>query len=137
MISSKRTITFRNLILFLLLIFLSSCMKDDQWVKDHLQQGNTTLADGGLFVVNEGNFMYGNATLTYYDTLKREVQNDLFYKVNGLPLGDVAESMTIWNSHGYVVVNNSGKIYVMDTGNGKYTGKITGLTSPRFYQFCE
>lgn len=135
MISSKRTITFRNLILFLLLIFLSSCMKDDQWVKDHLQQGNTTLADGGLFVVNEGNFMYGNATLTYYDTLKREVQNDLFYKVNGLPLGDVAESMTIWNSHGYVVVNNSGKIYVMDTGNGKYTGKITGLTSPRFINF--
>ena len=90
-------------------------MKDDQWIKDHLQQGNITLADGGLFVVNEGNFMYGNATLTYYDTLKREVQNDLFYKVNGLPLGDVAESMTIWNSHGYVVVNNSGKIYVMDT----------------------
>ncbi len=135
MISKKRIIAFRNLTLFLLLISLTSCMKDDQWVKDHLQQGNTALADGGLFVVNEGNFMYGNATLTYYDTLKREVQNDLFYKVNGLPLGDVAESMTIWNSHGYVVINNSGKIYVMDTSNGKYTGKITGFTSPRFINF--
>ena len=110
-------------------------MKDDQWVKDHLQQGNIQLPAGGIFVVNEGNFMYGNATLTYYDTLKRVAQNDLFYKVNGLPLGDVAESMTIWKSSGYVVVNNSGKIYVIDTKTGKYTGKITGLTSPRFIHF--
>jgi DNA-binding beta-propeller fold protein YncE len=110
-------------------------MKDDQWVKDHLQQGTIQLAAGSVFVVNEGNFMYGNATLSCYDTLKREVQNDLFYKVNGLPIGDVAESMTIHQTSGYVVVNNSGKIYIMDTGNGKYTGKITGLISPRFMQF--
>ncbi len=110
-------------------------MKDDQWVKDHLQQGSIQLSGNGIFVVNEGNFMYGNSTLSYYDTLKREVQNDLFFKVNGLPLGDVAESMNIWNSSGYVVVNNSGKIYILDTKTGKYTGKISGLTSPRFMHF--
>lgn len=121
--------------IFLLLSLCSGCMKDDQWVQDHLQQGNIQIPEGGLFVVNEGNFMYGNATLSCYDTLKKVVQNDLFYKVNGLPLGDVAESMTIWKSGGYVVVNNSGKIYVLDIGSGKYAGKITGLTSPRFIHF--
>lgn len=110
-------------------------MKDDQWVKDHLQQGNIQLAEDGLFIVNEGNFMYGNATISYYDTLKREVQNDLFYRVNGLPLGDVAESMNVWKSSGYIVVNNSGKIYVLDTKTGRYTGKIAGLMSPRFMHF--
>ncbi len=120
---------------FLLPLLFAGCMKDDQWVKDHLQQGTIQLVAGSLFVINEGNFMYGNATLSYYDTLKREVQNDLFYRINGLPLGDVAESMTIHQSSGYVVVNNSGKIYIMDTGNGKYTGKITGLVSPRFMHF--
>ena len=135
MIFRKITLTLRNLTLFLLLISLTGCMKDDQWVKEHLQQGNIQLAAGGLFVVNEGNFMYGNATLTYYDTLKKEPHHDLFYKINGLPLGDVAESMTIWKSSGYVAVNNSGKIYVIDPANGKYTGKITGLTSPRFIHF--
>lgn len=118
--------------LILLLIVLSGCMRDDQWVEDHRQKGNFQFSPGGVFVINEGNFMYGNATLSFYDTLNKAVQNDLFYRANGLPLGDVAESMAIWKSKGYVVVNNSGKIYVMDIGNGKYTGKITGLTSPRF-----
>ncbi len=110
-------------------------MKDDAWVKDHLLQYPMSLSSGGLYVINEGNFMYGNATLSHYDTLKHEVQNDLFYRVNGLPLGDVAESMTIQNSLGFIVVNNSGKIYIVDTKSGKYKGKISGLTSPRYIHF--
>ncbi|MCK9411268.1 MAG: YncE family protein [Prolixibacteraceae bacterium] len=135
MIFNRRNIAIRYLPLFLLPGLFSGCMKDDAWIREHRQQENIQIASGALFVVNEGNFMYGNATLSSYDTLKRVVQNDLFYKVNGLPLGDVAESMTIWNSKGYIVINNSGKIYVMDVANGKYTGKITGLTSPRFIHF--
>jgi len=123
----------RNYLLIPLIILFTGCMKDDSWVRAHLMQSGIEIPAGSLFVVNEGNFMYGNASLSSYDTLKRVVQNDLFYKVNGLPLGDVAESMTIWNNSGYLVVNNSGKIYVMDIRNGKYTGKITGLTSPRYF----
>ena len=123
------------LLIFFLQVALAGCMKDDQWVKEHLKQVNIQLSEGGLFVVNEGNFMYGNATLSFYDTLNKEVQNDLFYRVNGLPLGDVAESMSIKNGTGYIVVNNSGKIYILDIISGKYMGKITGLTSPRFLHF--
>jgi len=127
--------TLRSLSLLLLFGLFAGCMKDDAWIREHRQQENVQIPLGAMFIVNEGNFMYGNATLSSYDTLKRAVQNDLFYKVNGLPLGDVAESMTIWNSKGYIVINNSGKIYVIDVANGKYTGKITGLTSPRFIHF--
>lgn len=135
MISRITGLYFRSLLLGLLLFAAAGCMKDDRWVKEHLQGGTVQLSSGGLFVVNEGNFMYGNATLSYYDTTKKAVLNDLFYRVNGLPLGDVAESMTIWKSKGYIVVNNSGKIYEVDVQTGKYTGKITGLTSPRFIHF--
>jgi len=47
-------------------------------------------------------------------------------------LGDVANSMTLWNGMAYVPVNNSGRIYIMDPVSMEFMGKITGLTSPRY-----
>ena len=44
----------------------------------------------GLFITNEGNFQYSNATLSYYDPATCEVENEVFYRANGFKLGQTA-----------------------------------------------
>lgn len=89
----------------------------------------------GLFITNEGNFMFGNASLSYYNPFTRRVENEVFVRANGMKLGDVAQSMTIHNGLGWVVVNNSGVIFAIDLKTFKEVGRVEGFTSPRYIHF--
>lgn len=111
----------------LTLILLISCTKPEE-------QAPSTTPIGRVFVCCEGNFMFSNASLSLYDPLAGTVQNELFYAINNFPLGDVLQSMTIQHDKAFLVINNSGKIVVMDPKTCRHTGIITGLNSPRYVE---
>ena len=115
----------KNLFLFAsVLILLISCSKDND-------APGTLLTGNGVFLINEGNFMGGNGSLSFYSYDSAKIYNDIFLNVNGRPLGDVPNSMAISGERIYIVVNNSGKIEVTDRNTLESVKTITGLTAPR------
>lgn len=87
----------------------------------------------GVYVVNEGNFNFGTAEVSSYDTERKSVVNGLFQAANNYSLGDVAQSMLIKDSLAFIVVNNSAKIEVVRINDFKKmrTISIPG-SSPRY-----
>jgi len=85
----------------------------------------------GVFIVNEGNFTWGNGSLSFYSYDSSKMFNDVFMEINERPLGDVPNSMTIYNDYAYIVVNNSGKVEVVKKNSLESVTTIPGLISPR------
>lgn len=114
---------------FCAFFFLAAC------VKETVPEQNSAVKaypGEGVFIVNEGNFTAGNAGVGFYNTSKDVYADDLFKPANGRALGDVFQSMLLFNKQAYLVVNNSGKIEVVDTATFKVTATIQGLKSPRY-----
>ena len=113
--------------IFILSIFLTFVSCDG---KEPVTPTETSVAKG-LFILNEGTFTYANSSLSFYDPEADTVENNLFYRVNSSPLGDVANSMAIDETGMYIVVNNSKYIYKVDPKTMKFNVKLDGFTSPR------
>jgi len=115
---------------FVTLIFLlTSCVKDAP-----LPSVVTSAEQNGLriFILNEGNFGTGNASLSQYDDTNGDLVEDIYKQVNSENLGDVLQSMTLADRNFYLVMNNSGKVIVCDKQLKKLS-QISGLQSPRYF----
>lgn len=106
------------------------CEKDSDGPKEP-----ALVPDHALFVVNSGNLGSSNASLTIYDPATKTAQNEVFTAINGYKLGDTAQSMTIHDNTGWIVVNNSHIIFAIDLETMKEKGRITGINSPRYICF--
>ena len=113
-------------ILFSFALFLAACHKPSP------QTQEINLSNPGLIILNEGNFSYGNASITFFDITTSTVTNKAFEKANGLGLGDIAQSAYTDNSFIYIVVNNSGKIIKASLDNLHLQAQLTRLVSPRY-----
>ena len=87
-------------------------------------------SDNLVLISNQGNFGWGEGTLSLYDASNQTIENEVYQKTNDESLGNVFQSITKIGSEYYLVINNSGKIVVTDSLFKKKT-EITGLTSPR------
>ena len=115
----------KNLFIALVAITVVSCSDDT----------NDSIYDtfeNGLFVVNEGNFMTSNASLSFIDENDR-VHNNIYENRNGLPLGDQAQSITIIDEKAFIVVSNSNRVVVVNSIDMEYITEISeNINTPRY-----
>lgn len=115
----------------LILILFSTLLACEQQPPEPDPEPLPSLTNRGVFILNEGNFQRGNASLDFYDLAADTLFRGVFEQANQRSLGDVLQSMLIHEGRGYLVVNNSQKIEVVDPFSLASLGTIEGLTSPR------
>lgn len=111
--------------------FFVSCSNDD----NNNQEPRGTY-DGGLFVINEGNYGTPNGSISYLsDDLK--IENNVFSLVNtGKTLGDTPQSIGFNGDLAYIIVNASNKIEIVNRYTFKSIATITTqLKNPRYIAF--
>ncbi len=119
----KRTI----LTLTAVMILLSGCNKEDSQPVP-VDTGYLY----GAYIINEGSFTHNNGSISYLDLDSNYVVNNLFYTVNGRPLGDIVQSFSVAGDKGLIAVNNSAKVEVIDLKSFVSLGTITGCNYPRY-----
>lgn len=110
------------------MFLFSSCEKDKETAVA-LPPDNLN----GVFIINEGAYGSGNGSISFISSDSSYYNADLYNTVNNSALGDIVQSMTIYNNYAYIPVNNSQRMEVVSMTDFKRKGSITGLSSPRYF----
>lgn len=114
--------------IFFISLLLSSC--DESTPSSPKASGRYQT---GVWIMNEGNFLSIDGSISFLHTDSNRIENDVFSSINKRQLGDVVQSMTLTDAgKGYIVVNNSKKIEVINALTGVSEGVIQGFASPRY-----
>lgn len=113
-------------------LLLAACNVEEGVPEESLQS-----YEKGVFVLCEGNYNSGNASLSYYNTETKEVQNGVFQRVNSRKLGDTGQSITVYDGTAYIAVENSGIVWGIDTKTFRVKGQLTQgdtrhMVNPRY-----
>ncbi len=107
-----------------------SCNKSSDPVKGKYQTG--------VLVANQGNFGAGNGDVTYYNPSTGSAEQTIYRNANGGTLfaGDVLQSITLDGDVGYLVLNGSNKIKIVDNNTFRLDTAFTDakLDKPQYLQ---
>jgi hypothetical protein len=84
----------------------------------------------GLYILNEGAFMGGTATLTHWSD-QDSVTPDAFFAANARNLGNLGNGLRADDDRIYVVLNGAAALEVMEYPDLVSIGRATGFASPR------
>ena len=125
----SKTVFFKSTVFFLMLFFAFSC-SDDSTTE------TTPLGDyeNGYFITNEGPFQNGTGTITFVGD-DGVVSQNVYKTVNGEDLGNIVNSMYIYDDTGYIVVNNSHRVVVVNRYTMEKLATIEGsdILNPRHF----
>ena len=86
----------------------------------------------GVLVANEGAFTGGSGTVSFYKHAEKTISNDVFMDVNGVPAGNLLQSMYHFGGKVYMVLNGANKVLVTNESTMQQEAEITGFDSPRY-----
>ena len=90
------------------MVLLFSCKKDKPIDNTNFD----TELSKGVYICNEGNFMFGNSQLSLYNKSNDSLIQNLFEVKNSSKLGDVFQPMCFFINNAYLIINNSQKIII-------------------------
>jgi YVTN family beta-propeller protein len=106
------------LFLFFILI-ITGCSSDDPITPPVVETSK------GVYIINEGLFGQNNSSLTFYNLETKELVHNAYAAANNSqPLGDNANSIVLFGNMGYIAVDNSNKIEVINLNDFKSSGFI-------------
>ena len=114
--------------IFIITLTLVSCGDDlplDNYSGDY---------QDGYFITNEGPYGTGTGSITFIGN-NGDVKQNIYQTVNNEVLGNIVQSMTIYNDRAYIVVNNSHKVIIANRNTMEKIAVIEGedINNPRYF----
>lgn len=128
-----KKVTTKIAVILICSLSLFACTKDDE----NPPATNNDYSNG-IFIVNEGPFGNGTGTISFMNRDGSRLENEIYQNANSsLPLGSIAQSMTVIGDKAYIVVNDANKIEIVNSETFQSIQTLANISSPRYIESGE
>lgn len=121
--------------LLLILIASWSCDRDQIGPQDDRNGDGSpsSITPGSVLILNEGNFMRGNASLSSYHPEQEELIKQVYQNANAdIPLGDVAQELRPMGDYFYISLNTTGVILKLEKQSLEEEARSRAIGTPLY-----